>query len=81
MDSLESEVLKCYMCTFGVFCCGFHFEMIRKHMHELIRPNTIRFKQQEYNSRNNKAQILCFFSPAQVWHFIWRVEITSDLYI
>lgn len=49
------------MCTFGVFCCGFHFEMIRKHLHELIRPNTIRFKQQEYNSRNNKAQILCFF--------------------
>lgn len=49
--SFESELLQINIYTFGVFGCGFHFEMIRKHLHELLWPN----KNKSVSNNRNKT--------------------------
>lgn len=67
IEWLESEMLNAadkYTCTVGGFSCGIVFEMIGLVFAwvDLTHFERFGFKQQEYNNRNNKAQILSDFS-------------------
>lgn len=77
---------KCWMpvintCAVGAFSIGFVFDMIR-HLHELVWPNSSGSVLNNRNTTTGTAKLkFVLFFPAQAHPLIWRVEITSDLYI